>query len=134
MVSDKEVAIDMSYKPRKRPSNPKRRIAQHVPIERREMMISQATYSGSPQHKRNPGDFGLTPPAQPRPGASLCDEAGIESKRQAIDLLKRGIDAGMVSETLGAGGRWPKHIWAVSKSGIPFEAQLGNPESGTYHG
>lgn len=31
----------------------------------------KATYGGNPEHKRNPGDFGLSPPALPRQGKSL---------------------------------------------------------------
>lgn len=40
-------------------------------------LVRRVRYIGSPSHKRNPGDFGLAPPAQPRPDKTLCDEAGI---------------------------------------------------------
>jgi len=29
-------------------------------------LSEKATYGGNPEHKRNPGDFGLSPPALPR--------------------------------------------------------------------
>lgn len=32
----------------------------------RDSMRMGARYEGSPHHKRNPGDFGLTPPSAPR--------------------------------------------------------------------
>lgn len=34
-------------------------------------LASQVKYGGNPEHKRNPGNFGLTPPSGPRPGKSL---------------------------------------------------------------
>ena len=51
--------------------------------EERTFLQKNATYEGSPYHKRNPGDFGLTPPAAPRPDKTLCDEAGITSRSVA---------------------------------------------------
>jgi len=36
-------------------------------------LAQRVNYGGNPEHKKNPGDFGLTPPADPRPGKSLCD-------------------------------------------------------------
>lgn len=95
-------------------------------------MASQITYSGNPKHKRNPGDFGLTPPSAPRPGNSLCDSAGIFKKSDATRYLKEGVKKGMFS--LQDRGGWPQQIWAVDDNNHPLEAQLDNQETGTYHG
>ncbi len=29
---------------------------------------------------------------------------------------------------------WPKNVWAVTVDGVALEAQLENPEKGSYHG
>ena len=89
-------------------------------------------YGGNPEHKKDPGDFGLTPPSGPRLGKSLCDVAGIFHRSVACDLLKAGLRKGLVSDRDTNG--WPKNIWAVSKSGVPLEAQLENQILGIYHG
>lgn len=88
---------------------------------------------GKPDHKRNPGDFGLTPPALPRADKSFCDTAKIFKRAEALMLLKRGILRGMISEWNGADG-FPKNVWSMTDAGIPLEAQLENPGNGTYHG
>ena len=31
-------------------------------------------------------------------------------------------------------GEWPQNVWAVSESGVAFEAQLENKILGVYHG
>ena len=89
-------------------------------------------YGGNPEHKKNPGDFGLTPPVSPRPDKTLCDPAGISSRAEAVALLREGIRRGLVSEKLK--GVYPQNVWAVDAAGIAFEAQLENQGSGTYHG
>jgi hypothetical protein len=48
-------------------------------------------YGGNPEHKRNPGDFSLTPPSRPRAGNSLCDFVKVFTKQEALDLLKKGL-------------------------------------------
>lgn len=113
--------------------NPKRKIAA---ASRAASLpsLEQLCYGGNPEHKRNPGDFGLTPPADPRPHKSLCDEAGIVRKQQALTLLQSGAKAGLVSERKSAIGGWPQNIWSVTSDGMPMEAQLENPQTGTYHG
>jgi hypothetical protein len=97
----------------------------------REALVSEATYEGSPHHKRNPGDFGLNPPAAPRPDKTLCDEAGVFERRTAERLLQKGIENGVVSEATAAGDL-PKQIWVVDERGRVFEAMHGS--SGCYHG
>ncbi len=89
-------------------------------------------YGGNPEHKRNAGDFGLIPPASPRRDKTLCDKANIFQRKLALELLKRGIKRGLVSNQVRNG--FPQNVWAVSDDGTPFEAQLENPGNGTYHG
>ena len=48
---------------RRHKSNPKRRIRESCNPEELIRLAERVRYSGSPYHKRNPGDFGLTPPA-----------------------------------------------------------------------
>lgn len=95
-------------------------------------LIEQVKYGGNPEHKRNPGDFGLTPPSAPRPAKSLCDTAKIFSKSVATELLQQGLKKGMLSVQMK--GQWPQNIWAVTSDEIPLEAQLENSETGVYHG
>ncbi len=92
----------------------------------------QLRYGGNPEHKKNPGDFGLTPPSRPRAGKSLCDDVRIFSRQVALKLLQDGLLKGLVSERTN--GRWPKNIWSVTENGEPLEAQLENPDTGAYHG
>jgi hypothetical protein len=112
--------------------NPKRRIAAPELIDRdnRRKLADRLVYSGNPEHKRNPGDFGLIPPSQPRRGKSLCDSAAIYTRSEALRYLKIGLEKGAISETLIDG--WPKIIWAVTGDGIPLEAQKDGDCS--YHG
>jgi len=46
--------------------NTKRCINGDFMPEALEMLVPRVSYGGNPEHKRNPGDFGLTPPSQPR--------------------------------------------------------------------
>lgn len=91
-------------------------------------MASTVSYGGNPEHKRNPGDFGLTPPAAPRLDKTLCDEVQIFERTAATEHLRRGILRGLVSE-VPLGG-WPRNIWSVTDSGEPLEAQLENSTQG----
>ncbi len=92
----------------------------------------QVTYGGNPEHKRNPGDFGLTPPATPRPDKSLCDEIEVYRRTEALELLKEGIKRGLVSVQRSNG--FPQNIWSMTADRVPLEAQLENRELGSYHG
>jgi hypothetical protein len=87
-------------------------------------------YSGNPEHKRSPGDFGLRPPSAPRPAKTLCDAAGISTREKAVSCLREGSRRGVVSEREIDG--WPKNIWAVTEKGVALEAQ--RDASGSYHG
>ncbi len=97
----------------------------------RKFLRENAGYDGRNYHKRNPGDFGLTPPAAPRPDKTLCDEAKVFQRSLADALLARAIEGGLVSEAEAAPG-FPKQMWAVDESGRVFEAMHGS--GGMYHG
>jgi hypothetical protein len=123
-------------KSRQNPS-PKRCIRAKDPsdaayVERLKVMAETVIYGGNPEHKRNPGDFGLDPPSLPRQGKTLCDGANIFSRAEALSLLRQGIRRGLVSEQVRGG--WPQNIWAVTASGIALEAMLENRVTGAYHG
>ncbi|MFP5269191.1 MAG: hypothetical protein ACLGGO_02770 [Coleofasciculus sp.] len=95
-------------------------------------LSSQAQYGGNPEHKRNPGDFNLTPPSVPRAGKSLCDSVKVFTKKEDLDLLRKGIKTGLVSDRVV--GQWPKNVWSVMDDETPLEAQLESVEQGSYHG
>lgn len=95
-------------------------------------LADSVRYGGNPEHKKNPGDFGLTPPADPRQGKSLCDVAKIFKRNEAEKLLREGLRKGLVSDRMV--GEWPKNVWSVTDDGVAMEAQLENPNLGTYHG
>lgn len=118
---------------RRRAFNPKRRFCPEDLLPDRQKSLAErlqsARYAGNPEHKRNPGDFGLDPPRAPRPGKSLCDSAGIFRRSEALALLKTGLGKGMFSLQEREG--WPQNVWAVTENGEPVEAQLEAP--GVYH-
>jgi hypothetical protein len=112
--------------------NPKRKILDLVDPQHAEWLIAHVSYGGNPEHKRNPGDFDLTPSVIPRPDKTLCDAVGTFSHRIALRYLREGIRKGLVS--VQTRGDFPQNIWAVTDSGEPLEAQLENPTRGVYHG
>ena len=57
--------------------NPKRRISDVATLAYLASLASRVSYTGNPEHKEKPGDFGLTPPIQPRLDKSKCDRIGI---------------------------------------------------------
>ena len=112
--------------------NAKRSIAEAPSAEDLNRWGQTVRYGGNSEHKKNPGDFGLTPPVSPRADKTLCDGAKIFERKLALGLLKEGIRRGLVSSQIRQG--YPQNIWAVTDEGIPLEAQLENPGNGTYHG
>jgi len=92
--------------------------------------MEKVRYRGNPEHKRNPGDYGLSPPGAPRPGKTLCDQVGIYTRAEALTLLREGLQRGMFS--LQERGGWPQNVWAVTERGEPLEAQ--HEAQGVYHG
>jgi hypothetical protein len=114
--------------------NPKRRVKRLDDNARLQIasLAERVRYGGNPEHKKNPGDFGLTPPSGPRRGKSLCDDAEIFQSAVALSHLRNGLTKGLISERFQ--GDWPQNIWSVTENGRPLEAQLENPSNGTYHG
>lgn len=118
--------------------NPKRKLAPRGShsAEELERLVQAADCSGNPLHKRNPGDFGLTPPAQARrpsseqQSRSLCDTAEVFKRVEAVRYLRERLRRGMISEARING--WPKQVWAVTDDGYPLEAQ--RDRDGSYHG
>ncbi len=92
--------------------------------------LGKLRYGGNPEHKRNPGDFGLTPPNHPRPGKTLCDQVKIFTRSEAVKLLRAGFSRGLFSVQERNG--WPQNVWSVTNEGEPLEAQLEG--DGVYHG
>lgn len=118
---------------RRKKFNPKRRFAaQPQDAWDLERLAGEVSYGGNPVHKRNPGDFALTPPSLPRDDKSLCDNVRIFRREDALRLLRAGVMRGMISEWDGTG--YPKNIWSMTDDDVPLEAQLENSDSGTYHG
>jgi hypothetical protein len=119
---------------RRRTFNPKRRICTTEEFQKRQDIFSarasSVRYRGNSEHKRNPGNFELTPPSAPRPGKTLCDQVQIFSYSEALRLLQAGFQQGMFSTQERNG--WPQNIWAVTDKGEPLEAQLEG--DGIYHG
>ena len=114
--------------------NPKRKIAAQDTMteDERAELAQRIRYGGNPEHKRNPGDYDLMPPSNPRPGKTLCDASERILKVDAERLLAKGIKKGMVSRQQRNG--WPQNVWVVSCIGTVFEAQLENQDQGVYHG
>ena len=112
--------------------NPKRTLDDEAALTsaQRESWAESARYTGNPEHKRNPGDFGLTPPSAARLGKTLCDDANILAKAEALALLRTGLRAGLVSRQQRNG--WPQNVWARTENGDLVEAQLEG--DGAYHG
>jgi hypothetical protein len=114
--------------------NPKRRVCstEHVATRLQQLNVLglRPRYSGNPEHKRNPGDFGLDPPSSPRLGKTLCDAAGIHTRAEALKLLTEGISKGVFSAQERGG--WPQNVWAVTGDGQALEAQ--HEGGGVYHG
>ena len=99
-------------KPRYAQFNPKRKLLSPAEVAVRvaelEALTSRVRYGGNPEHKKNPGDFGLVPPSDPRQGKSLCDVAKIFKRNEAQELLREGLRKGLVSDRMV--GDWPKNV------------------------
>ena len=119
---------------RRKLSNIGRRLCPAESLESRKKALSahmdKVQYSGNPEHKRNPGDYGLTPPNVARPGKTLCDQVEIYSRSEARTLLREGFERGTFSFQERDG--WPQNVWAVTEKGEPLEAQ--HEAQGVYHG
>lgn len=129
--NSKGISLTAPYRQR-RQFNPKRRIRQDCDPDELDRLVSSVNYGGNPEHKRDPGDFRLNPPAQPRADKTLCDAVGIFDRSTALRLLQEGVRRGLISEQTRGG--FPQNIWAVTQDGSPLEAQLENQTQGVYHG
>lgn len=107
-------------KPRYGQFNPKRRLksCDESELVRLSELAQKVQYGGNPEHKKNPGDFGLTPPADPRPGKSLCDGVAVFTRAEALALLQTGLSRGLVSDRFV--GEWPRNIWSMTPEGRPL--------------
>jgi hypothetical protein len=122
----------MGHKALERKARTPRRIRLTPLTPEEQARLATATYEGSPLHKRNPGDFGLTPPAAPRPDKTLCDSSGVVSLRHARRLFANAIARSLVSEATTQG--YPARMWLVDESGQVFECKYGGSRTGAYHG
>ena len=112
--------------------NRKRKLDPTFTVPEAEALAAKLRYGGNPEHKRNPGDFGLIPPAMPRPDKELCDDLAMFTRERALDLLRRGALLHLVSHQKVHG--LPQNIWSADDEGRLLEAQLENWETATYHG
>ena len=103
--------------------NPKRRIASAPVQADLDRLAGEVRYGGKPDHKRNPGDFGLTPPSLPRDDKSLCDEIRLFRRAEALRLLRLGVERGMISPWDGTG--YPKNIWFDVRGWNPVGSSVG---------
>ena len=101
--------------------------------EQRAFLVEHAAYEGSPFHKKEPHNFDLTPPTNPREDKTLCDEAGIFAKEVAFTLFATAIEVGLVSEKDKVEG-FPAQLWVVDEQGRVFEIIYGGSRTGRYHG
>lgn len=110
---------------RKREGNrPDRRLAPGGFLGRdaQRALLARVRYGGSANHKLHPGDYGFTPPQNPRPSKSPCDELRSVLIEEAQNLFRRGVELGMVSSF--ANGGVPKYVWAVDEDGEVYEAKI----------
>lgn len=112
--------------------NPKRRMRKESDPNYLNRLAHSVHYGGNPEHKINPGDFGLTPPSLPQADKTKCDIVKVFLRKEAIGLLKEGVRKGLISEQVR--NDYPQNIWVVTEEGWPLEAQLENVQKGVYHG
>jgi hypothetical protein len=133
MDTDAAKQYDLRMKQRRDEFNPKRRLKELASADQDHLaeIAKTVRYTGNAEHKRSPGDFGLTPPASPRRGKTLCDTIELFERSIAVNLLKMGLMRGLVDQRW-AEETWPKLIWAVTENDEPVEAQ--HEQGGAYHG
>lgn len=123
-------------KPQERKFNPKRRVLSeddYIPQKKTlEEKSKSLGYEGKGEHKLNPGDFNLFPPASGRIDKTLCDLSKIFTHKEALILLREGYRKRIFDPREHKG--WPRHIWAVVSGDIVLEAKPSMAGSGIYHG
>lgn len=112
--------------------NSKRRIDSTRSESELVVLADRVKYGGNPEHKWNPGNFGLAPPSRHRPDKSMCDSVHVFDSQVALRLLREGIKRGLVSVQVR--GDFPQTVWSVTDEGAPVEGQLENQDQGIYHG
>lgn len=117
---------------RRKRFNWKRRIDSTRSDSELAILAERVTYGGNPEHKIDPGDFGLTPPAIPWADKSKCDSVGVLDSHTALRLLREGVRRGLVSKQVR--GDFPQTVWSVTDCGAPVEGQLENQHKRVYHG
>lgn len=120
---------------RKREGNqPDRRIAPPDATDKaaREELAKRVRYVGSANHKLHPGNYGFSPPQNPRPSKTPCDALRPVLKEEAQALFLRGIELGMVSDFPADGV--PKYVWSVDDDGEVYEIKTKPGRETDYHG
>lgn len=120
---------------RKRQSNrPERRFIDPdaITTAEREALCHRLRYVGAAYHKRSPGDYRFTPPSNPRPTKSLCDDKRVILKEQALQLFRDGVRKSMISALSASGVS--KYVWAVDQNGDAYEAKTHPNHEISYHG
>lgn len=115
-------------------NRPGRRLAPEGFLDEKaiELLVGKLRYVGSSLHKLRPGDYGLVPPTNPRPSKSPCDDLRSILSHEAMELFRKGIKLGMVSEFPPGGA--PKYVWAVDDDGQVYEAKTKPERETDYHG
>lgn len=115
-------------------NRPDRRVipAGSVSPEEVARLNSLIRYTGSGLHKLHPGDYGFIPSHNPRPSKSPCDELRPVLLDEATNLVRRGLEMGMMSAY--PPGSVPKYIWAVDSDRVVYEAKTKAEREVDYHG
>lgn len=124
-----------SKKPKKHSVKFKNRPVAQLSAHEKARLCRNCGYEGDPEHKRRPGDFGLSPPTATNFDKNLCDDTSVDlaSLEEAQDLFRHGIEMGLVSQKTKHDG-YPARIWAIRDDGAVFEARYGGSREGRYHG
>lgn len=119
----------MTRRPRFRRDNPKARVVQPPPegVDL-EAVARSCRYVGSPYHKDVPSFAGNT--VAPRPDASLCPRELADARERVEGWLRDAIRAGQCG---GWKDGFPRYVWH-REGNVCYEARLGAPGSGEYHG
>ena len=119
--------------PKRQSNNPKRRIAPKDAIDSEvlDQYANQASYTGSPHHKRYPAGYKFDRLPGKRRAKSLCNGSRTVSPDEAQALFQEGIRHGMIGVYPKDG--LPKYVWAMDQYGHVYEAKRGGNGS-EYHG
>ena len=118
-------------RPTRQRTNPKSLVVRPVPsgVDLEEV-VRRVRYVGSPYHKDRPGSAGM--PKRRVPAGNKCPSHLAEDLDTVQSWLESAIRAGRT-------GRWdaehglPREVFHT-EGGVTFQAVLGSPGSGEYHG